>query len=155
MNQTGWPPAEIHAIASVAGKSLEVACAQKFLAASWKPRLESYFEDASAGKPRELDVLVEKDAPAGASRGPIRRVRALLSCKGFKPEHAPLVYSVSTGSVDALGYSPRPRMMQRFVRQVSPPGRGCRNLVGSGAGLRAASKRAPARRRACAPVRQA
>ena len=98
MKNTEWPPQEIMDVARSSGKPLEVVCAQGFLAAGWKARLGSHFEDGLATS-RELDVLAEREALLPPPHNMTVRVRALVSCRGFPAERSPLVYSVSTSCV--------------------------------------------------------
>lgn len=92
------------------GKPLEVACAQAFLAAGWKARLNSHFEDFELSPVRELDVLVEREEPLPAPVNMTVRVRALVSCRGFPSERSPLVYSVSTSCVPSFA----PRLLSSY-----------------------------------------
>jgi len=84
------------------GKPLEVTAAQAFLAKQWAARLGTHFDEINSVKgPRELDVLATKMAVFGpnptSSDSPMTcRVRALVSCMGFRPDQSPLTYSASS-----------------------------------------------------------
>jgi hypothetical protein len=115
MKNVDWPPKEIERLARSSGKPLEVVCAQAFLAAGWKPRLGSHFEDG-LGTIRELDVLAEREELLPPPHNMTVRVRALLSCRGFPPERSPLVYSVSTACVPSFA----PRLLSAFRASTGP-----------------------------------
>jgi hypothetical protein len=102
MKNTEWDAALIREAVLTSGKPLEVRCAQAFLRAGWKARLGSHFSDGGLGAARELDVLAEKETPTAGTSGMIFRVRALVSCRGFRPERSPFVYSVSTSCVPSF-----------------------------------------------------
>ena len=106
-------------VARSSGKPLEVVCAQAFLAAGWKARLGSHFEDGLATS-RELDVLAEREALLPPPHNMTVRVRALVSCRGFLAERSPLVYSVSTSCVPSFA----PRLLSSYrafrARQDTP-----------------------------------
>jgi hypothetical protein len=113
MKNIDWPPQEIKALAQTSGKPLEVQCAQAFLASRWIARLGSYFEDGDVL--RELDVLAEKEQVIPDLSGLRVRVRALISCKAFRPDQSPLTYSVSNSCVP----SPRPHLLTEH-RAIRP-----------------------------------
>src|SRR5437870_118035 len=105
MKNADWPREEIHRIASTSGKSLEVRCAEAFLAANWTARLGSYYSDGTLDVPRELDVLAHRGARLHAATGVVASMRVLISCRAFPEDRSPLAYSVSKRSVPS--FAPR------------------------------------------------
>lgn len=105
MNIEDWPADEILRIARTSGKSLEVRCAEAFLAQNWTARLGSYFADGALDVPRELDVLAERGARLHTAPDVTAKIRAVISCRGFPNERSPLTYSVSNASVPS--FTPR------------------------------------------------
>src|SRR5206468_5412605 len=88
--------------ALISGKPLEVQCAAAFLKAGWEVQLGTYYHDISSDKPRELDLLVQKNVPFNTGSGGrpgqhqhFFRLRVLCSCKGFPSDSKPVAYSVS------------------------------------------------------------
>jgi hypothetical protein len=99
---TEWAKAKIKRLAMTSGKPLEVTAAQAFLAKKWTARLGTHFDEINSVKgPRELDVLATKVAlfgpnPSSSDNSMTCQVRALVSCKGFRPDQSPLTYSASS-----------------------------------------------------------
>lgn len=118
MKSTEWPKTEVKAATEGTGKPAEVGCAQAFLAAGWTARLGSYYADGALDVPRELDVLAVKETPPLGPAGPIIRVRALVACRGFPPERAPLTYSVSSSIVPPF----EPRFLSAHRSSHTRPG---------------------------------
>jgi len=97
-DQGTWPKDKIKELAAESGKPLEVLCGQAFLGSrtgSWKPYLGSYFQDGE--RARELDVLAERKEVLPKS-GILCRLRAIVSCRGFPDDAAPLTYSIEHSS---------------------------------------------------------
>jgi hypothetical protein len=120
MSIEDWDKDEIKRLTLVSGKPLEVQCAEAFLKAGWEVRLGTFYNDVASERIRELDVLAERRElflANGLNRDVVEWrfcLRVLGSCKGFAPEHGPVIYSVLTKSRSVeipslMCYETRPR----------------------------------------------
>jgi hypothetical protein len=116
LSHTDWPKEEVRRLAENSGKPLEVACAQALLAAGWSARLGAHFASGALDEDRELDVLAVKEERLLARSGVTIRLRALISCRGFPSERAPLTYSVSSSCVPS--FAPRLLSSHRALQAV-------------------------------------
>lgn len=100
-----WDAAEVGKLALGTGKPAEVSTALTFIAKGWKAHLSSYYEDEDGvGVVRELDVLATYEVPLRRDlqgKG-TRRMRALVSCRGFPDGEMPLLYTVSEKNVPSF-----------------------------------------------------
>ena len=107
MKRSDWPAQDIQEVAQRSGKPLEVSVALAFLSRGWDVELGSYFADGALDELRELDVLATREKTSERDGNPTH-VRVLLSCKGFKPDEAPLTYSLSQSGLSSFA---RPRFL--------------------------------------------
>jgi hypothetical protein len=101
-----WDPEEVQDQATKSGRPLEVESALAFLGAGWHVQLGQYFFDQEAGKAKEGDVIASKARHANLhGKRIVCGMDVFVSCKGFKDNERPLLYSLSDRTLHAnLGH---------------------------------------------------
>jgi len=98
-----WSKADLMRLARTSGRPLEVQVAEAFLRrkSKWVVIPSTYYRDPETDSVRELDVMVQAQKVGTYRRREkvVATFSAYISCKGFDPTCAPVVYTIPSASV--------------------------------------------------------